>query len=81
MCVILKMAARRAKRTKIWASEISNKVDRGTFDCQVFKVSLKSFGAFPSFDNLVSRNGWPLSKTGQNLGFVYMYIVKCLRLV
>ncbi len=49
MCDILETAGRRVKRNKIWASGLSISCIQGTFDCQVFKFSLRSFSAFPFF--------------------------------
>ncbi len=55
---ISKTVGRRAKQTQIWAAWVLTKCILGTFDCQVFQISLKSFGAFSiftTFDSPVSR--------------------------
>ena len=52
---ISKMAGRRVKLSEIWASGVSIQCTQGTFDTTVLNVILGSFGAFPIFDNLVSR--------------------------
>ncbi len=46
MCDIFQTAGCRVKGTKIWASGVSISCIQGTFDSQVFKFSLGSFGAF-----------------------------------
>ncbi len=46
MCEILKMAGRRAKRSKIWDSRILVTHTWSIFDLVVFKVILGSFSAF-----------------------------------
>ena len=67
MCHILETAGRRAKRTKIWASWVSISCDTGTFDCQVFKLSLGSFGAFPFFYDLVSQKRTKIWASGVSI--------------
>ncbi len=47
----------------------------GTFDSYVFKVSLKSFGAFPIFTTLYLENGWFKSETDDNLGLRDKYLL------
>ncbi len=49
------MAGHRAKRSEIWPSGVSIQCTQGTFDSQVLKVILRSFGAFPIFAKPVSR--------------------------
>ncbi len=44
---------------------------------KVFKISMRSFGAFKIINNLVSQNAWSYSKTDGNLasaGKYSMYI-------
>ncbi len=41
---------------------------QGTFDCQLFKFSLGSFGAFPIFDDLVSRKRLVVEQNGPKFG-------------
>ena len=65
---MLYLGNRRAKRTKIRASGVSISCIQGTFDCQVFKFSLGSFGAFPFFDDLVSRKRLLVERNGPNFG-------------
>ena len=68
MCDIFETAGHRAKRTKIWASGASILCIQGTFDCQVLKFSLGSFGAFPFFDDLVSRKLLVVERDGPKFG-------------
>ena len=68
MCDILVTAGRTAKRSKIGASGVSVSCIQGTFDCQVFKFSLGSFGAFPFFDDLVSRKWLVVQQNGPKFG-------------
>ena len=68
MCNILEIAGRRAKRSKIWVSGVSFSCIQGTFDCQVFKFSLGSFGAFPFFDDLVSQKWLVVERNGPKFG-------------
>ena len=49
---IMKITGRRAKRTKITASQVW--CIQNTFDCYVFKFSLESFCALSVFDDLLS---------------------------
>ena len=70
---ILETASRRAKRTKIWASSVSISCIQDTFDCQVFKLSLGSFGAFPFFDDLVSRKWLVVERNGAKFGPLGVY--------
>ena len=45
MCIILKTADRRAKRTKIWYSGYYSTHRQGTFDARLVEFGLGSFGA------------------------------------
>ncbi len=57
------------KRGEIWASGVSVQCVQATFDSQVVKVILGSFGKFPIFDHLVYlENGLSQSETEWNLG-------------
>ncbi len=58
------MVGRTAKWMKIWASGVSVQCIQDTFDSQVFKVSLGSFGAFLIFDNLVSPKQLVVEQNG-----------------
>ncbi len=53
--IIWKTSDRRAKWSEIWASGVSLQCIQVTFDSNVDKVILRSFGAFLIFDQLVSR--------------------------
>ncbi len=64
MCDIFETTGHRAKRTKIWASGVSISCIQGTFDCQVSKFSLGSFGAFLFFDDLVSQKRLVVERNG-----------------
>ncbi len=57
VCDIFQTAGRRVKRTNIWASGVSISCIQGTFDSQVFKFSLGSFGAVPISVTLYLGNG------------------------
>ena len=62
-------AGHRAKRTQIWVSW-------GTFDCQDFKVSLRSFGTllkFPIFSKLVSLKWLVTGQTDQDFRLSLVY--------
>ena len=52
-CCISETANRRAKRTKNLGAMGKYKVYMCTFDCQMFKFSLGSLGAFPILAHLV----------------------------
>ncbi len=52
--IIWKTRDRRAKQTEIWASGVSIQCTQGTFDTEVVKVILGSFGVFLIFKTLVS---------------------------
>ncbi len=68
MCDILETAGRRAKWTKIWASGVGISCMQGTFDCQVFKFGLGSFGAFLFFDDLASQEWLIVERNGPKVG-------------
>ncbi len=68
MCDIFDTTGRRGKQTKIWASLVSILCIQGTFDCQVFKFTLGSFGTFPFLDDLVSRKRLVVERNGPKFG-------------
>ncbi len=49
---------------KIWASGVGTSYIQGTFHCYVFKVILRSFGAFPNIDKFVSQKHLAVEEMG-----------------
>ncbi len=65
---ISKTAGRRETRTKIWGGAGVFAVYTILLTVQCFKVSPRSFGAFPIFDNLVSGKWLDVERNGLNVG-------------
>ncbi len=64
----LETTARRAKLTEIWALGVSMNVYRVHLTVMCFKFSLGSFGAFPIFDNFLSRKWLVVGGNGPKFG-------------